>query len=161
MLEHTSCSSNYWMDPSYSCNTKQSWTASQSHLHGCRFWYIMGHRIQEANLLTTLPHFSFFWKVIRHCWSQHQDEDGYLTFASKEYGTGREPAAPVGSSKQDSCGPRTVCLFEEPEGQKKSRGGGGGCLSLRVTSQLACTGSSCRAAAGQHLGRASGNPLHM
>lgn len=145
------CPNNYWKDPSY---RKQSWIASQRHEHGCRFLYIIGNKDMGMIIVT----FQTWLTVLFLVWSHHQERMnmGVLHFPAENMGLGRSRSS--GSSEQQPCGPRIVCLFEEPEGQT---GEAAVVFSFRMTSQLACTGSRCGAAAGQHLGRASGNPLHI
>lgn len=147
----------------------------------------MGHKIQEENLrlfviatffwplMNTSSLLKIFsqWKVTRHrCGScfffnsapttgPGEDDDGCLTCQQLIWDWARAPTQAlwrlVGGPERHSCGPERVCLREEAEGQ----GGDCGCLSLSTISQLARTGSRCRAATGQHLGRTSGSPLHI
>lgn len=85
-----------------------------------------------------------------------------VSLASNEYGTGHE-------SQLRLCGACLTALNGTPavpgrivsERKLKVRWMGRGGLSLSTISLVACTGSRCRAAAGQHLGRASGSPLHI
>lgn len=96
-----------------------------------------------------------------------------VSLASNEYGTRPEPqlrlcgawlAALNGTPVAEG---RFVCEREH-EVRRRAEGffGGGWRRKLvgvcpSTISQLACSGSRCRAAAGEHLGRASGRCLHI
>lgn len=121
------------------------------------------------------------WKVIRHCCklmfffarSQQQGLERMMmrvSVASTEYGPGQEPqlwfsgawvaaqnVTPVVTERFVSEGKLRVT--RRAEGAFLAVGWVGRTISS--TSQLARTGSRCRAAAGKHLGRASGSPLHI
>lgn len=95
-----------------------------------------------------------------------------VSLASNEYGTGQEPQLRLSGAWLTALSGTPVVpgrFVSERKLNVRSRAqgaffrgeGGGGCLSLSAISQLARPGSRCRAAAGQHLGRASGSPLHI
>lgn len=150
----------------------------------CRL--LLGHRIQEENLdchVFLASHEVFIKDFLSmkgnqtpqtlmlffFARSQQQGLERMMigvSLASNEYGTGQEPqlrlcGAWMAALNGTPVAPGRFVSERKLKVRRRATRQVVGVCPLSTVSQLACTGSRCRAAAGQHLGRASGRPLHI